>query len=190
MTRLLGQRFAWQMCILLGIVVVSLVGLLELYVNRPRQDPRLNDANCAVHGEANVVKCSDETEVPGQSVDAILRADARRFVNVPPTGQGPWPFAVVGTFDVGLKVRSTNAADGKGLGGLAPHHIAWAVCQHRSAFDPDPTTGTGPIWLKVKWEQQEPSTAFFDSDPSATATAWVYRGFLIPVGHNGNIPDC
>ena len=90
----------------------------------------------------------------------------------------------------GLKVRSTNVAAGEQLGGLAAHYPAWAVCQARSNFDPDPTTGTGPVWLKIKWDQQQPSGEFHESNSGAKTTGWAYRGYLVPVGHNGDIPDC
>lgn len=146
--------------------------------------------NCSVEGDGNLVSCSGNKGPPTQSIDDKLMADAERFADVPPQRPGPWPFAVVRTLDLGLRVRSTNAVSGEALGALAPHHVAWAVCQERSAFDPDPTTGIGPVWLKIKWDQQEPSTSFHQSNPDATATAWAYRGYLVPVGHSGDIPQC
>lgn len=163
--------------------IIAAVALMAGGVNT-KQD-------CNIEGDGNIVQCHSLGEgVPGEAVDKKLREDAARFADVEPKGNGPWPFAVVGTLDQGLKVRSTNVADGEQLGGLAPHYVAWAVCQARSEFDPDPTTGTGPVWLKIKWEQQEPSDEFHESDSGAKATAWAYRGYLVPIGHNGDIPAC
>jgi len=144
---------------------------------------------CVVKGDNVTVDCRG-SEIPGQTIDDKLIADAQRFTSMPPKGDGPWPFAVVKTLNIGLKVRSTNVTQGEQLGGLAPHHVAWAVCQVQSNFDPDPSTGAGPQWIRIKWDQQQPSTAFFESSSGAEKTAWAYRGYLTPVGHNGEIPRC
>jgi hypothetical protein len=46
------------------------------------------------------------------------------------------------------------------------------------------------VRYRVKWAQQEPSIDFFESDPGADETAWAYAGYLVPWGHNGDIPIC
>lgn len=169
-------------------VLAAIVALVAIILGGNDREQHVNNGSCNVQGDSNNVNCPEG--IPGQSLDEKLREDAERYADVEPTGDGPWPFAVVGTLDQGLKVRSTNVAEGEQLGGLAPHYPAWAVCQARSNFDPDPTTGTGPVWLKIKWDQQEPSDEFHPSNSGAKTTAWAYRGFLVPVGHNGDIPDC
>ncbi len=115
---------------------------------------------------------------------------SRQFAHVPPKGPGPWPFQVLGTEELGLKVRTTNVLEGKQIGAVPPRNTVWALCKANSGWDPDPSTGNGPIWLKIKWEHRTPSTEFFQSDPAATSTAWVYGAYAKPVGHNGNIPLC
>jgi hypothetical protein len=118
-----------------------------------------------VQGDGNTVTCQGAAGLPGAAIDERLMADAAAFADVPPEGDGPWPFAVVNTLDQGLKVRTTNTRDGDQLGGLAPHHVAWAVCKTTSDFDPDHTTRSGPIWLQIKWDQHTPSSDFYKSRP-------------------------
>lgn len=122
--------------------------------------------------------------------EAEVLADSRTWADTPPKGDGPWPFVVVRTLGKGLKVRTTNTAQGDHINGLAELDQAWAVCQENSGFDPDPGTGAGPVWLKIKWAHQTPGTDFRVSDLNAKETGWAYRGYLVPIGHNGDIPQC
>jgi hypothetical protein len=68
--------------------------------------------------------------------------------------------------------------------------VAWMVCREDSGWNPDPSTDGGTIWYKVPWDQQTPSTAYFESPPNADGTAWAYSGYLYPTGHNGEVPWC
>lgn len=183
---------SWVKIGVVAAVVAAIAAVVALALTDSSGDRNQNveDSECVVQGDNPVVTCERGEGIPGEDVDKKLLDDAARFADVPPSGKGPWPFAVVKTLGQGLKVRSTNVAQADQLGGLQPHYVAWAVCQARSDFDPDPTTNTGPVWLKIKWDQQQPSDQFHESHSGAASTAWAYRGYLVPVGHNGDIPAC
>lgn len=69
-------------------------------------EQRVNSGDCNVQGDQNVIECKSSGEsIPGEALDKKLREDAARFADVKPSGNGPWPFAVVGTLGQGLKVR-------------------------------------------------------------------------------------
>ena len=147
-----------------------------------------------VQNQNGVICIADEAHCytlpdPQESDAQELLNEAARFADVPPEGEGPWPFAVAGS-DIGLKVRSTNVLEAVQLGGIAELHSAWVDCVETTGFDPDPTTGVGPRWYRVRWAHQEPSDEFHQSDPGADTTAWAYAGYLVPVGHNGDVPAC
>ena len=68
--------------------------------SEPDTEQRVNNGDCNVQGDRNVVECKSAGEsIPGEALDKKLREDAARFADVKPSGDGPWPFAVVGTSD-------------------------------------------------------------------------------------------
>lgn len=116
---------------------------------------------------------------------------SRSHMNDPPPATGPWPFTVVNTGTQGLKVRSTNTVEGVQLGALPNLNTAWAECQTDSPFDPVPNDEGGAKWLRIKWDQQtQDDKNYYESQPDAKATGWIYRGLVVPLGHNGTIPQC
>lgn len=123
--------------------------------------------------------------------EADIIEAARRAADKPPASEGPWPFYVVRTAPIGLKVRSTNEQEATQLGGIANLNSAWAWCQQTSDFDPDPGDDVPGLWLQIAWDHQEPNTTdYFQSELGADARAWIYAGFTVPTGHSGDIPRC
>lgn len=145
--------------------------------------------NCPAEGNDIQVDCDYIAPDPDEVQEEQIQQRVQDFADVPPQGDGPWPFVVLDS-DIGLKVRSTNEVDAVQLGGLQERHTAWVDCQQTSSFDADPTTGAGPLWYRVRWAHQEPSVEYHESDPGAVHTAWAYAGYLVPWGHNGDIPEC
>jgi hypothetical protein len=147
---------------------------------------------CTINGEQfSGQACEYEAQLPDpeETDEAEVRTAAEEFLDTPPVGDGPWPFVVTGS-EIGLKVRSTNTREAEQLGGMAELHTAWVICQQQSDFDADPGTDAGPLWYQIGWTQQEPSTGYFESTPNTDQTAWAYAGYLVPSGHNGDVPTC
>jgi hypothetical protein len=108
-----------------------------------------------------------------------------------PVGAGPWPFVVVDTQREGAFARSTSEMIADRLGFAPEHSIVFAECQTRNSFTPPGVRrNVGPVWLRVRWKNTLPSKDSFLSDPSDPYTSWMYRGYLEPFGHNGEIPQC
>lgn len=129
-------------------------------------------------------------DLAGRTERQIIES-AEGFGAAPPVGDAPWPFVVVGTAPIGLKVRTTNAEIGTQIGAIANLNSAWAWCQEQSEFDPVPGDENGAVWFQIAWDHQEPNeTDYLQSESSATARGWIYGGFVVPVGHNGVIPNC
>lgn len=107
-----------------------------------------------------------------------------------PPAKGPYQYVVVGTSDLGLKVRTGPDLYDSQIGSAGNRSIVWAECQKRSGFDADPSMKVGPVWLKIHWPSNTPGTQFANSEPKNPVQGWVFRGYAIPAGHNGNIPAC
>jgi hypothetical protein len=111
----------------------------------------------------------------------------------PPEGSGPYPFVVVDTEELGLFARTTNTMNGVRVGNAGNRALVWANCLTRSDFTPSGVTGennVGPLWVQVRWKHLEGGQVRGLSEPNENQTAWMYRGGLEPVGHNGDIPRC
>jgi hypothetical protein len=177
-------------------VVAAVVAIVAIFLTRSGQSNKAkvggSASNCQVNGNSNTVTCDYQNKAQGaegQTEDLIL-AESQKSMSIPPRGNGPWPFIVVHDFGMGLKVRTTDTPEGVQIGGIPSHHTVWAVCQQNSGFDPAPETGNGPVWLKVKWANTSPGQNFFESEISAQSTGWAYKGYVVPLGHNGQIPAC
>ena len=133
-----------------------------------------------------IAKASDDAELK-----KVLRASPSAAQD--PAPPGPWPFAVVDTGDLGLFARTTPDALATRVGHAANRGMVWADCQVDSEFTPPDVSGenaVGPKWVKVRWKHLPDGTNRGLSEPSHTETAFMYRGALEPVAHNGNIPPC
>ena len=104
----------------------------------------------------------------------------------PPAGSGPWPFIVVDTMDgakdLGLFIRDGYTESDRRLPGspVCPHaKVVWAECRVTDGLVADPSTAAGGLWFKVRYPEVADSGDY-----------WSYGGFLVPVGHNGSIPEC
>jgi hypothetical protein len=111
----------------------------------------------------------------------------------PPQGSGPYPFVVIDTEDLGLFARTTNVMNGVRVGNAGNRTLIWVDCATRNGFTPsgvDTENNIGPQWVQVRWKHQEGGQFRGLSEPNETQTAWMYRGLMEPVGHNGDIPRC
>jgi hypothetical protein len=119
-----------------------------------------------------------------------IRALAEDYADVEPSGDGPWPYWVLVSPD-GLKVRTSGDHDGKQIGTAANENTVWAECRIETDFDPPSRNDVGPIWLRIRWPNEEVGTSqFFNSEPNAPHRGYVYLGYTVPAGHNGAIPPC
>jgi hypothetical protein len=181
----------WKAVLGLAAVVTAVGTVGLVVVSRDGGNTTVNTNSCPTEGTNNDVACHWDQYLPDPSeVDAQKIIDSsRKYADKPPTGDGPWPFAVAGS-DIGLKVRSSNVVNGEQLGGIQELHVAWVVCRVDSGWNPDPSTHGGSIWYQIRWTEHTPSTAYFESSPNADGTAWAYSGYLYPTGHNGQVPWC
>jgi hypothetical protein len=129
------------------------------------------------------------------SDDSKLRKQLRAAPGAtqPPDDPRPYPFLVVDTGDLGLFARTTNVVNGVRVGSTGNHELVWANCVTRSDFTPSDVSGetdVGPLWVQVRWKHLDSGQTRGLSEPNETQTAWMYRGALEPVGHNGDIPAC
>jgi hypothetical protein len=150
-----------------AVTAVATVGLVVVTNGGDETTTNVtNGNNCAAEGASAKVECPWNQYFPDPAKENAQDVvdKAREFADVPPSGDGPWPFAVANSV-IGLKVRSSNVVEGEQLGGIQELHVAWVVCKANSGFDPDPTTGVGSLWYKVKWDQHTLSTAFYESAP-------------------------
>jgi hypothetical protein len=122
--------------------------------------------------------------------EAEFRREVAKASTGPPQGSGPWTYVVVGTGDLGLKVRSNGEQDGVHVGGVTNQSILWVDCVATTSFEPDPVINAGAKWLRVRWPNQRPSKEWFSSAPGDKYRGYAYVGYTIPYGHNGNIPAC
>lgn len=92
----------------------------------------------------------------------------------------------------GLPARSTNESVAVKWGGALDRQIVWADCQATSSYTP-PVEGAenvGPRWLHVLWKVNQSDEGYHTSDPGDPYRAWMYQGYLVPLNHNGAIPNC
>jgi hypothetical protein len=111
----------------------------------------------------------------------------------PPNGPAPYPFVAVDTAELGLFARTTNVVKASRVGNTGNRSVVWAICMAVTDFTPPDVTGDnnmGPKWMQVHWKHLEGGINRGLSEPNEPQTAWMYRGALEPVGHNGDIPAC
>jgi hypothetical protein len=130
------------------------------------------------------------------SSDTEMRHLLAKRARGAPTGDGPWPFVVVDTVvdgnDIGLFARTTSEVRAEHLGVASNHSVVWADCEATSDFMPPDVNGdtdVGPRWLSVRWKPVAP-TALSVSEPNQDDHAWMYRGTLLPLDHDGHVPSC
>jgi hypothetical protein len=121
--------------------------------------------------------------------DPDFRKELAKVSTAAPPAVGPYQFVVVETGKIGLKVRSGPGAKDEQIGSTGNRSIVWAECQQTSDFNADPSMNIGPIWVKIHWPATT-GTGFANSQPKDPANGWVFRGYLVAAGHNGNIPAC
>ncbi|MBN6034197.1 hypothetical protein [Amycolatopsis sp. 195334CR] len=151
-------------------------------------------ATCTVTlGQAQQLVQNAATQAGSDDTTLKKTLRAESGASAPPSGPGPYPFVVVDTVDLGLFARTANTVSAVRIGYTANRSLVWANCTARSDFTPSDVTGennVGPIWLQVRWKHLPAGTNQGLSEPNETQTAWMYRGALEPVGHNGAIPPC
>ncbi len=190
----------WTAMGAVAAVLGALIAFVALSGSGNEGDATINDTSIGGEGSAN--SCAnvgegtqncyvEQVQDLASKTEAETIAAARKAADVPPTPEGPWPFYVVRTGPIGLKVRSSNVKEATQLGGIAHLNPAWAWCQETSEFDPVPGDDVPGLWLQIAWDHQEPNTTdYFQSEPGADGRAWIYAGFTVPTGHSGDIPEC
>jgi len=150
--------------------------------------------NCQISGQRNscvvnnnAVKILQDPEATAETIRTQLLIAGR---GTKPLGPGPWPFAILGAGELGLKVRNDPGRAGRQIGTLTERAVAWVDCRIRNNFDPLGAGGPGPVWLKLRWPTDQLGTAVQNSQPSDKYRGWGYAGYLVPVGHDGSVPEC
>lgn len=189
----------WTAIGAVAAVVAAVIAVVALSNSGNDRDTTIKDSSigggspngCANIGEGTQNCYIEQVQDLASSSEAVIIAAAREAVDVRPTQEGPWPFYVVRTAPIGLKVRSSNVEEATQLGGIANLSSVWAWCQATSDFDPVPDDDVPGLWLQIAWDHQEPNTTdYFQSEPGADGRAWIYAGFTVPTGHSGDIPEC
>jgi hypothetical protein len=174
-------------------VVAASAGVANLVLPSGGSSNRADAGSAVIDGSGNEVTVEYYEhfveEAEGTSDHEEVRALAAEFSDVEPTGEGPWPFWVVVSPD-GLQVRSTGTQEGDQVGSVTNGSTVWADCVATTEFDPGAQSNVGPSWLRIRWPSDEPGTTFANSTPTAPFSAFVYRGYVVPAGHNGAIPAC
>ncbi|MFI5734871.1 hypothetical protein ACIA49_32460 [Kribbella sp. NPDC051587] len=143
---------------------------------------------CNINGDQS--SCTVQQIMGDETLtDPEFRKEMAKASTAAPAGAGPYQFVVVDTGKLGLMVRTGPEADDEQFGSVGNRGIVWADCQQRSSFNGDPSMGVGPVWLKIHWPQTT-GKEFANSQPKDPARGWVFRGYVIPAGHNGKIPNC
>lgn len=153
-----------------------------------------NNSSCTIEPEQAQDIVKDAEGKAGDS-DAKLKKSLRGAPGAtePPGEPGPYPFTVVDTANLGLFARTTNVVNGVRVGNTGNRELVWANCVAQSDFTPSDVSGennVGPQWVQVRWKHLGSGQTRGLSEPNETQTAWMYRGALEPVGHNGEIPGC
>lgn len=198
----------------IGVVVAIIFGLVSACgpsdppggVNVPGSNNTVNvpSGNCnqvsggtctVIQQAAQAVQAVKSAEESSNGDDGELkkRLRAEAGASSKPAGAGPWPFVVVDTHELGLFARTTDTVAGTRVGNTANHELVWATCIAQSDFTPADVSGennVGPKWVQVHWKHQPDGLQRGLSEPTEPQMAWMYRGALEPVGHNGDIPTC
>lgn len=176
-------------------VCVALVALAAYLFPRGDDDAPNSDAggdrSCSVTGDGNVCIGGEVTELlddeelsDGEVKEQLGSAGA------PPSDTGPWPFVVLDTEELGLKVRDDPGREGKQIGASVNRSTMWVDCRTENDFDADPATGAGPLWYRVRWPTSSPSEQYLSSQPNDPSQGWAYAGYLFASGPMPELPDC
>lgn len=194
MTDKKARRRRWvQVGVGATLLTAALTALLVWRSDKPEADSvnaitSGGDVSCVAQGSDNSVNCPPPKTPTEIGLEKAIESAAQSTED--PTGAAPWQFTVVRTFGEGLKVRTSPERDGRQIGGIRDLHPAWVICQHWSGFDPQVSSNKQGLWYLIAWSQTEENSHFHESQPSDQHTGWVFSDFLLPEGHNGNVPDC
>ena len=173
----------------IAAVGVALVGFLASVVVSKGG----NQQTTTIQGDNNTViqNLKDfQNSLPSDASPSLIREESRRYAQQRPEGSGPWPFVVVADPLLGLKIRTSGLIEGGQVGSATYKAPLWADCQQDTGFNPIPGDPNGSVWYRVRWPNNEPTTQFFNSAPGDRFSMWAYGGLIVPVGHNGQIPEC
>ncbi|WP_285499241.1 hypothetical protein [Actinokineospora sp. NBRC 105648] len=200
-----------------GVVVAIVFGVLTLRDPDAPPPSVSGSGGVGVQGDGNTVNvpsgncaqvtggnCTVQIQQAAQAVqaaassagddDAELKKNLRQAPgnDQPPTGSAPYPFVVVDTANLGAFARDANTVKANRIGNAGNRALVWADCLATTDYTPGVTgdNAVGPLWLRIRWKPLPSGIDRGLSEPSEQRTAWMYRGFLEPVGHNGKIPAC
>lgn len=141
-----------------------------------------NNAVGDVEGDVTIYNAppapTPTVSVPGDAEFERLRGEE------PPEGPGPYGFVVKDTGGVGLVVRDGFRSPGldhrlPGQPLVPTGRTVYVDCQVTDGWDTQEGTSGGKVWYKVRWP-----------DAETVGDSWVYSGWTVPVGHNGQVPVC
>lgn len=161
-----------------GLTQTSTVSGTGNSVNQAQSQVSVGAGGCvAVNGSS----CGTSPESAAE-----LRRQAERLpgAKVPPAGSGPWLFAVYDTGDLGLVVRDGTKVNSHRVGIVLEGRPVYVDCfrsdwdSQQVARDPLPSMRSDR-WYKVRYP-----------DTGDVGNFWMGSGFLLPIGHNGEVPAC
>ncbi|MBC6447571.1 hypothetical protein [Actinokineospora xionganensis] len=135
-------------------------------------------------GQAGATAATDD--------DLRGRLRSRSDSKATPSGDGPWAFVVVDTATEGLFARRDPRGAVDLVGTVPNRQTVWADCQVADGVVPavDVANDVGGRWLRVRWRHLDAPSVRGMSEPTETQVAWMYRGFLEPLGQNGDLRSC
>ena len=191
------RSVAWKTLVWTAVAAIAGVVSVVLIVARSGsgdESIKCRNTTIEIHGDDNTI---GDITYEG-FLDCLSRSPTRqelervtrKFVDIEPSGDGPWPF-YVSVNELGLMVRTTGTMDGRQIGTAGNGATLWVECQERTDFTPPAIEDVGPVWLRVRWPNNEPDVpTTFNSSPSDRYTGYVYKAYAFPAGHNGHIPNC
>jgi hypothetical protein len=193
-----ARTLGWTMA---GVIVAAVIGAITIWLMSQQADPlapapaqpqESRGQGGTINGNGNVVTNTysefQQQAPPGASIEQLQRA-AEKYADVPPPSS-PAAFRVVNTGDMGLKVRTSGATDGVQIGSAAQDAVVWVNCRATTDFDPVLDDQTGASWFLIRWPSTVPGSSFRNSEPGGPAQGWIYAGYTLPAGHNGQVPSC
>lgn len=175
-----------------GVVWALVVFAFDNDATAPSQS-QSGSQGTTINGDNNSVANYQlfQQQLPDNPSDQQIRDAARRFASEPPKPPGPYAYIVVGVGSDGLIVRTTGGKSGRQIGTAVQETAVWVDCRSDTGFDPGAgDTEGGSVWLRIRWPSVKETTAFLKSQPSDPSVGWIYSGYVVPAGHNGQVPTC
>lgn len=193
--QVLWQKYGVWVAVVGTIITVigTAVAVLTSGSDAPPTSPGTVSQGGAINGNGNdnnqIVNNYNtfQNSITEDTTDEQIRSKAKEYT-LRPAGAGPFPYLVVDTAELGLKIRSTGGRDGRQIGSAANRSTLWVDCQLDTGFAPN-NDGVA-LWLRVRWPNTLETKEFYNSQVSDTHQGWAFAGYAVPAGHDGTIPAC